>query len=76
MDEFNKQVKEQNDKIENLKREKANLENLKSDQKATLNFYLEEADIEPFLTTKITIPFPTQPSNPAVITKPPTPPAP
>jgi hypothetical protein len=47
------------------------LEKLKTDQKATLNFYLEEADTEPFLTTEVTIPFPFQPELPAVITTPP-----
>jgi hypothetical protein len=51
-----------------------NLEKLKTDQKATLNFYLDDADTEPFLTTEVTIPFRPQHEPPAVITKPPPPP--
>jgi hypothetical protein len=37
------------------------LEKLKNEQKATLNFYLEESDPNPFLTTEVTIPFRPQP---------------
>jgi hypothetical protein len=36
------------------------IQKLKSPQKATLNFYLEESDPEPFLTTEVTIPFPSE----------------
>jgi hypothetical protein len=46
----------------------------KSPQKATLNFYLEESDTEPFLTTEVTIPFPAD--SPTVVTTPPSTPVP
>jgi hypothetical protein len=65
---LNKQNNLKNNKEMEKNRE---LEKLKTDQKATLNFYLEEADTEPFLTTEVTIPFPFQPELPAVITTPP-----
>jgi hypothetical protein len=66
--DLNKQNNLKNNKEMEKNRE---LEKLKTDQKATLNFYLEEADTEPFLTTEVTIPFPFQPELPAVITTPP-----
>ena len=58
-----------------LLQEIANLEKLKKEQKATLNFYLEE-DTEPFLTTDVTIPFRPQPEPPLVITEKTPPPSP
>lgn len=56
--DLNKQNNLKNKKEMEKNRE---LENLKTEQKATLNFYLDEADPEPFLSTEVTIPFPSQP---------------
>ena len=73
IENLQKQIKAQNDTKERLKQEEVNLEKLKTDQKATLNFYLEETDTEPFLTTEVTIPFASE--KPTDASTPPTPPA-
>jgi hypothetical protein len=50
----------ENDLSKSIANKEITIKNLKSPQKATLNFYLEEFDLEPFLTTEVTIPFPSE----------------
>ena len=77
-DTINKDIENKNNQIKvlettnkNLQQKIAKLEELQTAQKATLNFYLEESDADPFLTTEVTIPFRPQHEAPGVFTKPP-----
>ncbi len=54
----NKISEKKNNKI--LEQKASRLNGMKSSTTATLHFYLEESDPEPFLTTEVTIPFPSE----------------
>jgi hypothetical protein len=62
------------EKDKSMSERRSLLASRKSPQKATLNFYLEESDPDPFLTTEVTIPFPAD--SPTVVTTPPSTPVP